>query len=145
MLRIPHCLDNRLTDGGKVVSPTHWPRSTRHKYYFSASGTHSCYRQSEPQGIMRPEGLGNVKNSPYRVSNPRPFCLCHSALITALPRAPALLAFCTEILTKAIGMGHCCIRRDHCPAIIHNEMRFKNAVKFGKTLLCQDFYISGCL
>jgi hypothetical protein len=22
MLRIPHCLDNRLTDGGKVVSPT---------------------------------------------------------------------------------------------------------------------------
>jgi hypothetical protein len=24
MLKIPHCLDNRLTDGGKVVSPTHW-------------------------------------------------------------------------------------------------------------------------
>jgi hypothetical protein len=23
MLRIPHCQDNRLTDGGKVVSPTH--------------------------------------------------------------------------------------------------------------------------
>jgi hypothetical protein len=23
MLRIPHCLDNRLTDGGKVVSHTH--------------------------------------------------------------------------------------------------------------------------
>jgi hypothetical protein len=23
MLRIPHCLDNRLRDGGKVVSPTH--------------------------------------------------------------------------------------------------------------------------
>jgi hypothetical protein len=22
MLRIPHCLDNRLTDGGKIVSPT---------------------------------------------------------------------------------------------------------------------------
>jgi hypothetical protein len=22
MLKIPHCLDNRLTDGGKVVSPT---------------------------------------------------------------------------------------------------------------------------
>jgi hypothetical protein len=27
MLRIPHCLDNRLTDGGKVVSLTHRPRS----------------------------------------------------------------------------------------------------------------------
>jgi hypothetical protein len=25
MLRIPHCLANRLTDGGKVVSPTHRP------------------------------------------------------------------------------------------------------------------------
>jgi hypothetical protein len=23
MLRVPHCLDNQLTDGGKVVSPTH--------------------------------------------------------------------------------------------------------------------------
>jgi hypothetical protein len=23
MLRIRHCLDNQLTDGGKVVSPTH--------------------------------------------------------------------------------------------------------------------------
>jgi hypothetical protein len=25
MLRIPHCLDNRLRDGVKVVSPTHTP------------------------------------------------------------------------------------------------------------------------
>jgi hypothetical protein len=25
MLRIPHCLDNRLTNGGMVVSPTHRP------------------------------------------------------------------------------------------------------------------------
>jgi hypothetical protein len=33
MLRIPHCLDNRLTDGGKVVSPTQWPRSTLQKHY----------------------------------------------------------------------------------------------------------------
>jgi hypothetical protein len=26
--RLPHLLDNRLTDGGKVVSLTHWPRFT---------------------------------------------------------------------------------------------------------------------
>jgi hypothetical protein len=44
MLRIPHCLDNRLTDGGKVVSPTHWTSSTPEKHYFSASGTHFCWR-----------------------------------------------------------------------------------------------------
>jgi hypothetical protein len=28
MLRIPHCLDSRLTDGGEVLSPEHRPRST---------------------------------------------------------------------------------------------------------------------
>jgi hypothetical protein len=41
MLRIPHCLDNRLTDGGKIVSLTHRPLSTPQKH-FSASGTHFC-------------------------------------------------------------------------------------------------------
>jgi hypothetical protein len=41
MLRIPHCLDNRLTDGGNVVSPTHPPHFTPQKhYYFYVSGTH---------------------------------------------------------------------------------------------------------
>jgi hypothetical protein len=35
-------LDNRLTDGGTFVSPTHRPRSTPQKHYFSASGTHFC-------------------------------------------------------------------------------------------------------
>jgi hypothetical protein len=40
MLRIPHCLDSRFTDGSKAVSPTHQPCSTLQKRYFSASGTH---------------------------------------------------------------------------------------------------------
>jgi hypothetical protein len=40
LLRIPHCLDNRFTDGGKIISLTHRPRSTDQKYYFSASGTY---------------------------------------------------------------------------------------------------------
>jgi hypothetical protein len=48
ILRIPHCLDNRLTDGGKVVSPTHRLHFTLHKH-FSASGTHFYYKLSEPQ------------------------------------------------------------------------------------------------
>jgi hypothetical protein len=34
MLRIPHCLDNGLTDGGKVVSPTHQPHFTPQKHYY---------------------------------------------------------------------------------------------------------------
>jgi hypothetical protein len=33
MLRIPHCIDNRLTDGGKAVSPTHRPRSSPQKLF----------------------------------------------------------------------------------------------------------------
>jgi hypothetical protein len=40
MLRIPHCLDSRLKDGGKVVSLTHPPHFTPQKhYYFNASET----------------------------------------------------------------------------------------------------------
>jgi hypothetical protein len=40
MLRIPHCLDNRLIDGGKVVSPTHRPHFTPQKHFFL------CFRYS---------------------------------------------------------------------------------------------------
>jgi hypothetical protein len=42
MIRVPYYLNIRLTDGGKVVSPTHWPRSIPQKYYSSASDTHFC-------------------------------------------------------------------------------------------------------
>jgi hypothetical protein len=34
MLRISHCLDNRLIDGGKVVSPTHRSHFTPRKHFF---------------------------------------------------------------------------------------------------------------
>jgi hypothetical protein len=74
MLRIPHYLDNPLTDGGKVVSPTYRSRSTPEKHYFSAFGTHFCQRLSKPQGLVRLAGLGKLKqiHSPHRVSNPLP-------------------------------------------------------------------------
>jgi hypothetical protein len=32
MVRIPHCLHNRLTNDGKVVSLTHRPRSAPQKH-----------------------------------------------------------------------------------------------------------------
>jgi hypothetical protein len=35
-------LDNRLTDGGKVVSPAHRPHYTPQKHYFSSSDAHFC-------------------------------------------------------------------------------------------------------
>jgi hypothetical protein len=50
ILRVPHCLNNGLAYGGKVVSSTHWPRSTPKKHYSFASGTRSCQRLSEPAG-----------------------------------------------------------------------------------------------
>jgi hypothetical protein len=34
ILKIPYHLDNRLTDGSKVVSPTHWPRFIPQKHNF---------------------------------------------------------------------------------------------------------------
>jgi hypothetical protein len=34
MLRVPHCLDSGLKDGGKVVSLTHRQRSTVQKHIF---------------------------------------------------------------------------------------------------------------
>jgi hypothetical protein len=34
MLRIPHCLDNQLTDDGKAVSLTHQPHFTPQKHFF---------------------------------------------------------------------------------------------------------------
>jgi hypothetical protein len=58
MLRIPQCLDNRFTHGGKAVSLTSWPRSIPYKHYFFTSGTHFCSRLRGPQGLVRPEGLG---------------------------------------------------------------------------------------
>jgi hypothetical protein len=61
MLRIPHCLDSWLTDGGKVVSPTHWLCSTPQKLFYSASGTHFCQRLNKPQGLVWLEGLGKSK------------------------------------------------------------------------------------
>jgi hypothetical protein len=42
MLRVPHCLDNWLADGGKVVNLTHRSHFIPQKHYFSASGTHFC-------------------------------------------------------------------------------------------------------
>jgi hypothetical protein len=70
MLRIPHCLDNRFTGGGKVVSPTHPLHFTPQKhYYFYVPRIHFC----KPQGLVRLERLCNFKKkSSHRVSNPRP-------------------------------------------------------------------------
>jgi hypothetical protein len=60
MLRIPHCLDNQLTDGGEVVSPTHLRQSTPQKhYYVYVSGTDGSkvVSRMHPTTLYSPETL----------------------------------------------------------------------------------------
>jgi hypothetical protein len=51
----------------------HRPRSTPQKHYFSASGTHFCYKLNKLQGLVLPGGLRISKKnySPRRTSNLR--------------------------------------------------------------------------
>jgi hypothetical protein len=46
--RLPHFLDKRLIDGGKVVSPTRQPHFTP-RFLFNMPGTHFYWRLSRPQ------------------------------------------------------------------------------------------------
>jgi hypothetical protein len=75
---MPHFLDNRLTDIGKVVVLTHQPRSTPQKHYVSVSGTHFCLRLSEPQGLVRLKVSGKLKKKIIHVirSQTRNFPAC---------------------------------------------------------------------
>jgi hypothetical protein len=68
MLWIPHCLDNRLTDGGEVVSLTHL-LSTPQKHFF-VSNTHfwNAYRllvgkpeEKRPLGRPRRRWADNIR------------------------------------------------------------------------------------
>jgi hypothetical protein len=59
MLRIPHWLDNLLTDGGKLVSLTHRLRSTPTKIFTNVLVL-ICRTLGKPQGLERAEGLGKL-------------------------------------------------------------------------------------
>jgi hypothetical protein len=82
MLRIPHCLDSQLTDGGKAVSPLHRPRSTPQKHYFSASGTHLGKRLRKPQGLVPSEGLGKLKKLIHLITSQTGLKQCLNHYVT---------------------------------------------------------------
>jgi hypothetical protein len=56
MLKIPHRLDNRLTDGGKVVSLKFRPRLLPRNFIFLLL----VLKMSKPQGLERLEGFGKL-------------------------------------------------------------------------------------
>jgi hypothetical protein len=72
MLRITYCLDNRLTDSGKTVSPTHPPHFTpqKHYYFFMFLIFLSVRGWVNPRAQCGRKGWVNLKKSPHRVSNP---------------------------------------------------------------------------
>jgi hypothetical protein len=57
MLRIPHCLDNRLTGGGDQPYTPAMMYSP--ETLFSVSDTHFYQKLSKPQGLVLLERLGN--------------------------------------------------------------------------------------
>jgi hypothetical protein len=69
MLRIPYCLDSRLTDGGEVVRLTHRPRSSPQKHSAFVSVTRFCYRLSKLQSLVRLEGLGTFIKIIYPIGS----------------------------------------------------------------------------
>jgi hypothetical protein len=74
MLSIPHCLDNRLTDGVVRLSALRTRRTL-----LSRTLLFICfwyYFQLEAEKIPGPEGSGKFKKSPHRVSNRNlPVCI----------------------------------------------------------------------
>jgi hypothetical protein len=65
MLRIPHCLDNRLTDSGEVVSLTHRLRYTPLTHFLFVSLVLICQRMSKPLDLVRPEGQDKLLKFNY--------------------------------------------------------------------------------
>jgi hypothetical protein len=83
MLRIAHCLDNRLTDGGKAVSPIH--------IIIFSFATHFCYRLSKPRGLVQPKGVVKFQKNEFTSSDVEPAtfqliaqCLNHYNIIRVL-------------------------------------------------------------
>jgi hypothetical protein len=107
MLKIPHCLENRLADGDEVVSPTHGSALLPNEHFSLCFSL--CY-SSKPRGIVRPEEVRKFIKFSYiigsRTSDLPPrrtvpqrlrsqqclnYCAPSSARTTALPAVPEVL------------------------------------------------------
>jgi hypothetical protein len=68
MLTIPHCLDNRLKDGGKVVGLTRRQPLYSSETFSSAPGTHLHWRLIKPHNLKL---NFHLKNTHTNISKPR--------------------------------------------------------------------------
>jgi hypothetical protein len=84
--RLPHFVDNRLTDGREVVSLMHWPPFTSRKI----PGTHFCSRLSRPQGHSEAGRIRLIEKSNDLIGNRTRYFLACSIVPqpTTLPCAP---------------------------------------------------------
>jgi hypothetical protein len=65
IVRLPHFLDNRLTDGGEDVSLTRRPPFTPK----NIPGTHSCHRLSRPQDHSAAGRIRSIEKSSDLILN----------------------------------------------------------------------------
>jgi hypothetical protein len=65
MSKLPHFLDNRLTDVGEVVGHTHRPPFTPR----TNPGIRFCQRLSRPQGCSAAERIGSIEKSNDLIGN----------------------------------------------------------------------------
>jgi hypothetical protein len=77
LLRIPHCLDSRLTDGGKLVSSKHRPHSTPQNIIFLFLVLISVRSWVSPQSLVRPEWVGKLEKFIHLIEFQR---MCHKLL-----------------------------------------------------------------
>jgi hypothetical protein len=86
-----HFLDNRLTDGGEVLSLTLRPSFAPMKI----PGTHFCYRMSRPQGHRAAEWIRSIKKSSHLIGNRT----CDFPVCSTVPQ-PTMLQRSIEIILQ---------------------------------------------
>jgi hypothetical protein len=66
---IQHCLDNRLTDGGKVFGFMYRPRSIPETFFTSVTCNYFCHELCKPRELERLGGLVKLNKFIYPIGS----------------------------------------------------------------------------